>query len=407
MREPVKYALAVLFLWTAVLPAARADVTVVEYYHSAFDHYFITPVPDEIAKLDAHAPPFELWSRTGRTFRAYERSTTLAGAVGICRFFNTSFAPKSSHFYAPRGLGCEDTMARFPDWGLEDDKLFAAMLPDAGGTCPAGTIPVYRLYNNGKGGAPNHRFVTSLADRQAMLDAGYAAEGAGPGVGMCVPSTATGRTTAEGLWNGVTSDGVVLRIAVLPDGRYYLIYSRPGGVELGVVAGTFDYPQASTLSSASVLVVPLADSIGGISAPITGTFAPESALQLKLGGSSVNASYDAGYDRASTAGAIAGNYSGFQGHMEEMFATTIKIDAGGTMTINGIQCGFEGTLTPRPSSSLFDAVLYGSRNCAGLQGLHAIAWYDATAKKLSIVTDIYSNPIFGFRDVFAAFGTRN
>ena len=162
-------------------------VTVVEYHHSVFDHYFITPVPDEIAKLDARTPPFEDWSRTGFSFKAYVNATAPVGSVAICRFFNDHFAPKSSHFYAAHGFGCEATLSRFPDWLLEDDKLFNTMLPDDGGGCPAGTIPVYRLYNNGMGAAPNHRFVTSLTERQKMIDLGYVPEGAGIGVGMCVP----------------------------------------------------------------------------------------------------------------------------------------------------------------------------------------------------------------------------
>jgi hypothetical protein len=171
-----------------VSAASRADVTVVEYFHSGFNHHFITPVPAEIALLDAKAPPFQLWSRTGVTFRAYDSNAAPAGSVAICRFFNSSFAPKSSHFYAPKGLGCETTLANYPDWGLEDDRLFAVALPDAGGTCPGATVPVYRLYNNGLSGAPNHRFVVSLAERQKMLDKGYLAEGNGIGVGMCVTS---------------------------------------------------------------------------------------------------------------------------------------------------------------------------------------------------------------------------
>ncbi len=62
------------------------------------------------------------------------------------------------------------------------------MLPDGTtGACPAGTIPVYRLYNQGMGAAPNHRFVTSLAERQKMMGLGWVAEGAGIGVGMCAP----------------------------------------------------------------------------------------------------------------------------------------------------------------------------------------------------------------------------
>ena len=167
-------------------PGAATKVAI-EYHHAGFDHYFITPVEAEVALLDAHAPPFQEWSRTGFTFKVYAPATAPVGSVATCRFFNTSFAPKSSHFYAPHGFGCEATLAQFPDWGLEDDKLFYTMLPAADGTCPTGTIPVYRLYNNGMGSAPNHRFVTSLAERQNMIDKGYVAEGNGIGVGMCVP----------------------------------------------------------------------------------------------------------------------------------------------------------------------------------------------------------------------------
>ena len=172
---------------TGTTGASTPTVTVVEYHNSDFDHYFITPVAAEIALLDAHAAPFQAWSRTGFSFNAYVNATAPVDSVAICRFFNSSFAPKSSHFYAPHGLGCEATIASFPDWKLEDDKLFNSMLPDTNGACPAGTLPVYRLYNSGMGGAPNHRFVTSLAERQTMINQGFVAEGYGIGVGMCVP----------------------------------------------------------------------------------------------------------------------------------------------------------------------------------------------------------------------------
>ena len=99
----------------------------------------------------------------------------------------STFAPKSSHFYAPHDLGCEATLASFPEWQLEDDRLFNAMLPDAAGACPAGFLPLYRLYNNGMGGAPNHRFVISLGEQISMVNPGWIAEGPGIGVGMCVP----------------------------------------------------------------------------------------------------------------------------------------------------------------------------------------------------------------------------
>ena len=172
---------------SATVAAGPPTMTVVEYHHAGFDHYFITPDADEKDALDARTPPFQDWSRTGFSFNAYAKAGAPAASVAICRLFNDHFAPKSSHFYAPHEFGCELTLTLFPDWRLENDDLFNTLLPDAAGACPAGTIAVYRMYNNGMGGAPNHRFVTSLAERQKMLDQGFVAEGAGIGVGMCVP----------------------------------------------------------------------------------------------------------------------------------------------------------------------------------------------------------------------------
>ena len=170
-------------------PPTPVAIMVVEYHNASFDHYFITPIIAEIALLDAHVPPFQDWSRTGFSFKAYANLSAAIASTPICRFFNNHFAPKSSHFYAPRGSGCEDTLALFPDWGLEDAKLFNTYLPDGTGTCPQGTVAVYRLYNAGMGGAPNHRFTTSLAERQSTLARGFVKEGAGfAGVAMCVPA---------------------------------------------------------------------------------------------------------------------------------------------------------------------------------------------------------------------------
>jgi cytochrome c553 len=163
-------------------PTGGTKVVVGEFYNAGFDHYFITLTGPNTEGALLGIAPFQDWQPTGRSFNAYSPTAAPAAAVAVCRFFNTSFAPKSSHFYALRGLGCEDTIASFPDWGLESDDVFKMLLPDVNGNCPSGSVPVYRLYNNGMGGAPN------LADRQAMLDKGYASEGFGAlGVGMCSP----------------------------------------------------------------------------------------------------------------------------------------------------------------------------------------------------------------------------
>ena len=45
--------------------------------------------------------------------------------------------------------------------------------------------PLFRLYNNGQGGAPNHRYTTSTVTRGQMLALGWVQEGAGEGVVAC------------------------------------------------------------------------------------------------------------------------------------------------------------------------------------------------------------------------------
>ena len=155
----------------------------VEYYHAAFDHYFVTSIADEIGKLDAGT--FAGWTRTGEAFNVYPAAE--AGTSEVCRFFSTAFGAKSSHFYTPDAGEC-GKVKQSPDW-LFEAAVFHARTPDAIGNCPSGFAPVYRLYNNGQGGAPNHRYTTSFATRAQMMASGWIPEGYGAlGVVMCAPA---------------------------------------------------------------------------------------------------------------------------------------------------------------------------------------------------------------------------
>ncbi len=66
-----------------------------------------------------------------------------------------------------------------------EGDAFLVGLPMADGTCGGASIPVYRLYNNGMGGAPNHRFTTDVQLQGLMRAQGWIAEGYGIGVSMC------------------------------------------------------------------------------------------------------------------------------------------------------------------------------------------------------------------------------
>jgi hypothetical protein len=168
------------------LPAASAGVALggaVEYHHATFDHYFVTANVAEIADLDAGASSSE-WARTGESFNVFPAGTP--DTTAVCRFFSVSFAPMSSHFYTPFANECM-TVKADSNWQFEGE-VFNVRLPAVDGSCTAGTSALYRLYNNGQGGAPNHRYTTNLSTRALMMSRGWLPEGiGGDGVIACVP----------------------------------------------------------------------------------------------------------------------------------------------------------------------------------------------------------------------------
>jgi hypothetical protein len=167
-------AVAVIAVPKTGSPPSR--VTVVEYYHAALDHYFITGIADEIAKLDNGT--FVGWQRTGETFGAYAiGSTGRAGRRPVCRAYGNPASGLDSHFYSASLDECELTAGL--DWLMESNEVFQMDLPDPiTGACPEAGVPIYRVFNNRRDA--NHRYTTSLAIRNQMVAKGGIAEGYGP-----------------------------------------------------------------------------------------------------------------------------------------------------------------------------------------------------------------------------------
>jgi hypothetical protein len=164
-------------------PTESATAQAVEYYYADWDYYFVTAFASEIASLDGGAFNGN-WKRTGESFKVWTQGAATAPAA--CRFFSSSFAPKSSHFYTPFASECA-TVKQNQDWQFEA-VAFYLQLPFANGNCPAGSAPLYRLYNNGMGGAPNHRYTTNPTILNQMLAAGWIYEGNGiTEVFACLP----------------------------------------------------------------------------------------------------------------------------------------------------------------------------------------------------------------------------
>lgn len=160
-----------------VSPPMQAQPRAVEYFHAGIGHYFVTAQADEQAALDGGV--FAGWARTGESFAVYP---TGSGLADVCRFFTVAFAPKGSHFYTPYDSECAHVKQN-PDW-IYEKIAFQVRLPQGGG-CPAATTPLYRLFNGGQTGAPNHRYTTDPAVRSQLIGAGFIPE---DGNTACVPS---------------------------------------------------------------------------------------------------------------------------------------------------------------------------------------------------------------------------
>ncbi|HQU49066.1 MAG TPA: hypothetical protein PLM09_08055 [Casimicrobiaceae bacterium] len=149
----------------------------IEFFHAGLGHYFVSSESGEIARLDDGT--FPGWSRTGQSFNV--NTGPGAGLSAVCRFYTVAFPPSSSHFYTANAAEC-DALKQNPKWTYEKIAFYVPV-PSEQGVCPAQTIPVFRLFNNGQGGAPNHRYTTSTDVRTEMIGKGWAAEG----VTMCSP----------------------------------------------------------------------------------------------------------------------------------------------------------------------------------------------------------------------------
>ena len=155
-----------------------------EWYHQAFNHYFHSVLEPENRVLGDGVFGND-WNTTSEFWRVWTQPGP--GRQPVCRFFSATFAPRSSHFFTPYGPECE-SLKTGGVWQYEG-TLYFLQLPDAAGNCVAGTAALYRLYNNGLSGAPNHRLTANRDTRNAMVALGWIGEGNGPDVVFaCTPT---------------------------------------------------------------------------------------------------------------------------------------------------------------------------------------------------------------------------
>lgn len=362
------------------------QVTAVEYFHPGFGHYFVTAQADEIAALDSGV--FVGWSRTGTSFDVWTSGTGLAD---VCRFFTTHFAPKSSHFYTAIVSECA-LVKNNPIWQYE--KLaFKVALPRTDGSCPVG-MPLYRLYNDGTTGAPNHRYTTIPLVRDYMISQGFVPEDANttcvPGGGS-LPHLVNG---AEGIWDGLTSGGSRLKGIVLSTGDYYLLYGDDahseldGGMVLGngkSLSGLFTSTKGTDYSFRGTGLNPI-------------TLAANYVTRKSLNGNvttlinsmTFDSTYNAHYEVPGNLAQLAGNYVGqLRKAGGGVQAIDLIIDASGKFVGAGGGCVMTGYLNVRSGVSIYTANIdFGGGGCPlGTADLYGIGFVDESTGKLYIPVD--------------------
>ncbi len=156
--------------------------SVVEFYNSKLDNYFITADPFEASAIDNGSAGLS-WSRTGKLFKS-------GGNAAVCRFYGSQSPGPNSHFYTVNAAECAGlkqlqaiTPVTEKRWNFESLDFLSTM--PSSGTCPSGTTPVHRAYNNGyaRGVDSNHRITIDPAAIQQAVSLGWIAEG----VVMCAP----------------------------------------------------------------------------------------------------------------------------------------------------------------------------------------------------------------------------
>jgi hypothetical protein len=169
---------------TVTFTVASAYPSAVEYFDRELGHFFYTSDPNEIASLDLSTG----WARTGQSFHVIGPEIGRDRLRSVCRFYGLPQAGLDSHFFTADGSECAYVKYYWSrSWLLETDNAF---MVGPSYECGAGTIPLYRVYNNRPDA--NHRYTTSLQTRNEMVALGWIIEGFGlpdypePHV-MCVP----------------------------------------------------------------------------------------------------------------------------------------------------------------------------------------------------------------------------
>jgi hypothetical protein len=212
-----------------------------------------------------------------------------------------------------------------------------------------------------------------------------AACGGGEGGGT-TPAAAS--QSAEGLWQGTTTDGNTTTAVVLETGEFWALVSNPTGL-VGFVNGAISVNGSAVVGTSTGynLVTSSYASQG-----LTGTVSTKGVLSLSKASGPFVGTYLSDYDKAATPlSQVAGTYSGWSASVGGAFspATTVTISATGQINSPGVPCSTVGTIRPRASGkNLYDVSIGASgAGCpASAATLNGVAYYDDASRVLIALT---------------------
>jgi hypothetical protein len=164
--------------------APPGTMPVIEYYRADLDHYFITADPNEIAFVDTSLSG--TYQRTGELFFAWTNPVLAPlAAQPVCRFFAGGLI--NSHYFTASTSECAFILNNYAaTWKIESFAAFYVLLTDLNGQCAAGTLPVYKFFDNRQDA--NQRHTIDLSVRRAMNNRAWVPQGIGPNhVAFCTP----------------------------------------------------------------------------------------------------------------------------------------------------------------------------------------------------------------------------
>lgn len=162
------------------IAAPAATVPIFAFFNLRTHHYFMTASANEHNSITGGGAGSG-WTVADQGFSVWPAAGPAPDAAqAVCRFYSQIV---NSHFYTASSAECDGLRQAGTGWTYEG-IAFRALVPERT-SCPGGTIPVWRLFNNRAAQQDsNHRFVASSETYRSMIADGWVGEG----VAFCSPN---------------------------------------------------------------------------------------------------------------------------------------------------------------------------------------------------------------------------